>query len=69
MSIKLQGMETSRKSGILNDPGNMLIICYVAVILFFLLIGGIGAAKYSSNNSASPSTVSNEIHKTFFQLI
>ncbi len=69
MSSQVQRREDRKKTGILNDPGNMLIIFYVAFVLFFLILGGLGASKYSSDTIHRPSSVMNEAHHYLSQTI
>lgn len=60
--MQIQSQAHEKQTGILKDPGNMLIICYLVIVLFFLLFGGLVAAKFSSNDV--PGTVSgiSDIH-------
>lgn len=60
MSTEIQNTGHQKRSSIINDPGNMLIICYIAIVIFFLLIGGLGATKFSSIDVQKTSTVINE---------
>lgn len=54
--MQIHNQTHEKQTGFLKDPGNMLIICYLVVVLFFLLCGGLAAAKFSSDES--PGTVS-----------
>ena len=69
MSIQIQSSGHEGKSGILSDPGNMLIVCYLVVVLFFLLLGGLGAAKFSSGDVHETSTVISDTQQTDTQRI
>ena len=63
MSMQLQNSRNEKQTGILRDPGNILIICYVGIVLFFILFGGFAAAMFSANEAhGTASVIGDRVH-------
>jgi len=61
--MQLQKPGNEKQTGILKDPGHILIICYVGIVLFFILFGGFAAAMFSAGDAhGTASVTSDRVH-------
>ena len=66
--MQIQNQTQEKQTGILKDPGNMLIIFYLATVLFFLLFGGLVAANFPASDVHETVSVVSDNHYSDFTL-
>lgn len=60
MSSQNTKQECGTQTTLFDDPGNLLIVGYMVVVLFFIIFGGLVAARFSAQDIQQTSTVINE---------
>ncbi len=58
MATQLQQISRKIRPAFLRDPGNVLIVGYIAAVFFFLVVGGLVASKISSQDLRTTSSIS-----------